>query len=249
MAAVTKHMESEDGTLRPLDRTRPAGAPPTAAATGPAVRKRGRAQVQEIEEQIRQLCLSLFFREDAPIRSLGLTSAIRGEGKTFLAMATADVLAHDYSLPTTIVECNWDNRCLHEHFNLRPTPGLAEWLRGECDVADIRQPVTANLTVITAGDSRRDAVKLLRQLRQDGISDLLASPDEALIMDLPPVVASVYGALAASIADSLVVVVRSRVTPAPVIAEAMEQISDMPVQGLILNQTHSRIPRWLQALL
>src|SRR5579871_1592365 len=53
------------------------------------------ANVQIIQERCRQICLSSFFRRDTPIRSLGFTSAIAGEGKSFLTMVMANVLAND----------------------------------------------------------------------------------------------------------------------------------------------------------
>src|SRR4051812_21194374 len=48
---------------------------------------------QVLRTRCKQLGISLFFRGDTPIRSLGFTSAIAGEGKTFLARLTAEVMA------------------------------------------------------------------------------------------------------------------------------------------------------------
>lgn len=204
------------------------------------------AQAQAHRERCRQLCLSIFFREQAPVRSLGFTSSLAGEGKTFLAMMAADVLASDSSKPVTLLECNWEHPCLHKHFGFSATPGLAEWLRGECDGTAICHRVDHNLTVIPAGDARRDAVKLLQQLRQIGISKAY---DGLLIVDLPAIVSTAYGSLAASIVESLVVVVHAGVTPDGMIAEACAQLKDVPVQGILLNQLESRIPRWIRRLL
>ncbi len=86
---------------------------------------------QMVQERCEQLCLSLFFREQAPVHSLGFTSSLRGEGKSLLAMVTASVLAKDSNNPVTLLECNWEHPCLHEHFGFSSGPGLAEWLRGE----------------------------------------------------------------------------------------------------------------------
>src|SRR5205807_5586521 len=95
------------------------------------INKRDAAEAQMLQEQCRQLCLSVFFREHAPVRSLGFTSSIGGEGKSFLAMLTSRVLAIDSSDPVTLVECNWSHPSLHESFGCPAVPGLAEWLRGE----------------------------------------------------------------------------------------------------------------------
>src|SRR5579864_4431819 len=49
-------------------------------------------KVRQLEEQCRRFCLSLFFREQDPIRSLGFISAVPGEGKSFVSAITAQVL-------------------------------------------------------------------------------------------------------------------------------------------------------------
>lgn len=116
------------------------------------ITRRDTAAIQMIQERCRQLCFSLFFREHAPVRSVGFTSSIDGEGKSFLSLVTAQVLAHDANEPVTLVECNWKHPSLHEYFGVPATPGLAELLRGSCNEDDIRHQVEDNLTIIPAGN-------------------------------------------------------------------------------------------------
>ena len=202
-----------------------------------------------LQEQCRQLCLSLFSREDNSVRSLGFTSSIGGEGKSLLALTTAKVLAHDGNDPVTLVECNWEHPTLHESFDLPATPGLAEWLRGTCNENDIRYQVDDNLTIIPAGDGIQDAVKLLKQARSRGLLKIFKYANELLIVDLPPVITSSYGSLAASLVEAIVVVVRSEVIPDSMLAETCAQLKGLAIHGIILNQENSRIPRWVQQLL
>ena len=201
-------------------------------------------------EQCRQLCLSLFARESHPVRSLGFTSSIGGEGKSFLALVTARVLAQDSIEPVTLIECNWEHPTLHDHFDIPATPGLAEWLRGSCQESEIRYQVADNLTVIPAGDGIHDAVKLLKQARKQGLPNLFGHANELFILDLPPVITSSYGSLAASLVETVVVVVRSEAVPGNVLAEACAQLKEYSsLHGIILNQRNSRIPRWIQQIL
>lgn len=202
-----------------------------------------------LRHQCRQLCVALFFREQSPIHSLGFTSAVGGEGKTFLARLMATTAAHDSTGPTTLLECNWDHPSLHKHFGIPSTPGLAEWLRGECSEEDIRSQVSGHLFVIPAGDAREDAIKLLRHLQRGGLRHLRTAEDEVLIVDLPPILTTGYGALAASLVEAIMVVVQAGVTPNELIKDTCEHLKDLPVEGLILNQTKSRIPRWIRQLL
>ncbi|MEO7020961.1 MAG: CpsD/CapB family tyrosine-protein kinase [Ktedonobacteraceae bacterium] len=216
----------------------------------------GKVTVQEtaiarsLLEQCRQLCLSLFSRESHPVRSLGFTSSMGGEGKSFLALVTAQVLAQDSIEPVTLIECNWEHPTLHEHFDIPATPGLAEWLRGTCQESAIRYQVNDNLTIIPAGDGMQDAVKLIKRARQHGFAKMFGRTNELFILDLPPVITSSYGSLAASLAETVVVVVRSEAVPANVLAETCMQLKEhSSLHGIILNQRNSHIPRWIQQLL
>ena len=213
------------------------------------ISKLDRASIGMLQERCRQICLSLFFREQAPVRSLGFTSAISGEGKSFLATVAALVLANDSRVPVTLLECNWEHPSLHEYFGFAPTPGLAEWLRGECSASDVRHQVTPALTVIPAGEGRGDAVRLLQRLREEGLSSQEVCANDLLIVDLPCVTTTAYGPLAASLVETLLIVVHAGVTPDGLVSEACEQLKDLSVYGLILNQQQSRVPRWIRQLL
>jgi len=213
------------------------------------IKERDRAVIRFLRERCRQLSLSTFFREIAPVRSLGLTSSIGGEGKSFLAILLAGVLANDSSNPVILLECNWNHPSLHEYYSLPAVPGLAEWLRGECSETDIRHQVDYNLTVIPAGDGEQDAVKLLQQIRQRGLLQMFARSNELLLVDLPPVMTTGYGPIAASLVEELMLVVRAGVTPDALVQEACEELKDLPIQGVILNQLESQIPHWIRAFL
>jgi Mrp family chromosome partitioning ATPase len=211
--------------------------------------KRDAANARILQEHCRQLCLSLFFGKHAQVRSLGFTSSIEGEGKSFLALVTAQVLAHDSSAPVTLLECNLEHPSLHEYFDIPATPGLAEWLRGTCDEDDIRYRIDDNLTVIPAGNGSQDAIKLLKQLQQNGLHKTFAHQNQLLIVDLPPIITTTYGSLAAGLLESIVVVVRAQVVPNSMVIETCKRLKDLPVHGIILNQGESRIPRWIRQLL
>src|SRR5437879_1848217 len=72
-----------------------------ARAKANSVSPRDVAQVRRAVEQCSGLCASTFFCEEAPVCSLGFTSALAGEGKSFVAALTAVVLATDCCRPAT----------------------------------------------------------------------------------------------------------------------------------------------------
>jgi Mrp family chromosome partitioning ATPase len=217
---------------------------------GPArVTPKEAANIRMLQEQCRRLCLELFARKQDPIASLGFTSAIGGEGKSFLALTTARILARDSIEPVTLVECNWEHPTLHEYFGIPATPGLAEWLSGRCSEQEIRYQVDDNLTIIPAGNGAPNAVKLLKQLQRRELWQGFRHANELVIVDLPAIITSSYGSLAARLVDAAVIVVRSEVIPGRMLTETCNQLKDASVCGIILNQENSHIPRWLRQLL
>lgn len=237
-----------------------APAPPEEGARGGRLQKKRRSssrenidasdpRVQLIRSQCLKLSLSLFNRTQRSTRSLGFTSAIPGEGKTFLACVTASTLAERSHRSITLVDCNWDNPTLHAHFDIPNSPGLAEWLREECELEDIRHTISPYLRVIPSGDASEDALALAERFRAIGAQALLSAPDELLIADLPAVLTTDYGALLPQLLDAVLLVVRASATQEAHIAEASRELADSSVEGTVLNAARSSIPRWLLRLL
>lgn len=199
--------------------------------------------------QCLKLAMAVFSGSRAQVRSLGFTSAIGGEGKTFVACATATALAQKANRPVVLVDCNWDHPTLHTLYDLPDSPGLAEWVRGECDLSEIRRQVAPHLIVIPAGMVFGDAINVTGKLASHGISSLLTGANEVMIVDMPPVLTSSYAAQLAQELDAVTLVVRARATWDTFVAEAQHELENAQVEGIILNATHSRIPRWLQRIL
>ena len=221
----------------------------TQRALSTSIPRRDQKDAQIVRERCRQLCISTFFRETEPVRSLGFTSPTNESGKSFLSRVTAGILANDSKDPVVLVDCNWETPDLHKYFGVPLEPGLADWLRGTCKEENIRHKVGPNLTFIPAGNGMRDIVKLLQKVRNHDLQTMLSHADELFVVDLPPIASSGYGRLAASLVQSIFVVVQAGETTNASIAETYAQLKDLPVEGMILNQMKSRIPRWIRELL
>ena len=244
--------ELQSIVVTPLPLPKPPAVPKKAPADKVSTTKKTKkdtSAMHMIQERCRQLCFSLFFRDHAPVRSVGFTSSIEGEGKSFLSLVTARVLAHDTGEPVILVECNWEHPSLHEYFGVPATPGLAELLRGSCNEDDIRYQVEDNLTVVPAGNGSRDPMKLLRPLQQVGLSNLFANKNSLFVVDLPPILTTGYGALSASLPESVINVVHAQIISDSMLAETYSLIKELPVDGIILNQRESRIPHWIRQIL
>lgn len=194
-------------------------------------------------------CLPLFFAEQDPVHTVGVTSAVSGEGKTLAALLVSHALATNSRRPVLLVECDWQRPTLSRDLSLPASPGLSEWLRGTTDRSEVRHQIMSNLAVVPAGMGGADAMTALAELRRSELHERLADPDELMILDLPSVLGSYYGTLAARLAESLFLVVRAGSTPSSFVTRAIDELKQLRVEGIILNQVQTRVPRWLQSLL
>ena len=213
------------------------------------VTSRETAAMVRLQTELLHICLPLFFSEQDPVHILGITSAISGEGKTMAAWLVSNALATSSSRPVVLVECDWQRPSLSQDLELPASPGLAEYLAGTSNRSEIRHQLLPNLTVVPAGQGGRDAMTALAELGRDELREGLSDPDELMILDLPPILGSYYGTIAARLAESLLMVVRAGATPSSYVSRACEELKHLRVEGIILNQVQTRIPGWLQHLL
>ena len=118
-------------------------------------------------------------------RKILITSAGAGEGKTFLTLALAQMLAAS-GRRVLAIECDTRAPAFAGALGLADAPGLQDILRGDATGASVVQPAaTANLTVITAG--RAGPASSIGPRRKP-ISDLLAWADsyDVVLIDGPP---------------------------------------------------------------
>jgi protein-tyrosine kinase len=208
-----------------------------------------KARVRLVEDDLacpevyRQLAASLDLElERGPV--IGITSAIRGEGRTTVALGLASTLATDLDCPVTLVEADFYGPSLSEHFDLPRGPGMADILRDGTQFSALGVLVRSGLSVITAGEIQDDAASLLYHL---SVQDPFHKPDRsqgAVIVDLPPILSQGYSSQAAQLMDALVLVVRAGVTPVDAVREAISRLGDCTPRGVVFNGPRSALPSW-----
>lgn len=192
----------------------------------------------------RQIFVSLGLSPDTKPITIGITSAISGEGRTTIAHGLAQTLAFDLDVPITLVEVDLERPSFAPFFGIAPAPGLCEVLRGECRLDEVLRAISDNLSIVTTGAVGPDSARLLRQLPLCDPFHAAQAPRGVLILDLPPIINHSYSPLAASVADAIVLVVRAGVTPVDVVREAIARLDDRPPQGVVFNGPLSSLPGW-----
>lgn len=193
-------------------------------------------------------CRSVNLRLGGPrLTTVGVTSAIRGEGRSTIALALALIQATDYRRRVVLLEIDLEKPSMAERLALAAHPGLAELARGLYSLGEVVQPAGANLSVITAGNALPDSSATILERLSSGLLQEIRALADVVVADLPPVLGSSYGSRAATICEQAVLVVRAGVTPLPFVREAIDDLSAKPF--LLLNGVHSSIPRWMRTVL
>ena len=167
-------------------------------------------------------------------RTIGITSTLAGEGKTSVALGLATALASDTREPTLLIECDLERSSLARICGCAASPGLREWVEHLSPLRIVRSSVD-NLFIIPAGTPPSDPARLVWELVESGLVSSLAAEFRNTVIDLPALVASSSGSLAARLADQLVLVVRSATTPVNEVERAVELIGAERFAGVVLN--------------
>jgi Mrp family chromosome partitioning ATPase len=188
--------------------------------------------------------LRLGDHDELPDR-LGVTSAISGEGVTFVTRSLALVLTADVANRVCIVDLNWWSR---SDWPADDVPGVAEVLRDGLPLEQALH-VTGNpgLHILAAG--RASVVErpaLARSAELTKVLDELNEEFEHVLLDLPAIHATSEALTLAENCPSLALVVGQNVTPESDVRSALEEIDGVPFLGVILNRSYSKIPRILR---
>jgi protein-tyrosine kinase len=188
-------------------------------------------------EQFRTLRSRLYqLRGSQSLRTLLVTSAIPGEGKTFVTANLAQAIVRQPDRRALIIDA--DLRCARLHLPLgAPTsPGLTDYLRGEADeMAVIQHGQEGNLCFIAGGNEVTDPSELLSNGRLRKLLDRVAPVFDWVILDSPPCVPVADASILADLCDGLLLVVRAGSTPSEVVQRARQELQGKNLVGVVLN--------------
>ena len=78
-------------------------------------------------------------REKLPLKRLMVTSALPKEGKSFVTANLGQVLVRQHGRRALIIDADLRSPGMHRHLGAPQTPGLSEYLLGECDEFSVLQ--------------------------------------------------------------------------------------------------------------
>jgi capsular exopolysaccharide synthesis family protein len=180
----------------------------------------------------------LFSMPEGKSKVILLTSVLRSEGRTTIATNLACSFAND-GLKTVLIDADTREARAHSVFNLRKTPGLTNFLKGEINTdAILLNSGIQNLTVVPAGDPVSNPSELLSQVKMAELMKSLKEKFDKVIIDTPPVLNIADEFVLASLADGVVLVIDSEKSDERVLRRVVNEFRQMneTLLGGIINQ-------------
>ena len=180
----------------------------------------------------------LFSSAEEGLRSLVITSAGPGEGKSIVAANLAIALSQA-GQRVLLIDADMRRPRVHEIFGAEQEPGLSNVLTGNAKTSEaIRRSAVNGLWVLNSGHIPPNPAELLGSRRYVELLSSLEDHFDWAIIDTPPVLVVADSSIAANHASGVVFVVASDKTNRHAAREAVEQLSgsNARIVGSILNR-------------
>ncbi len=200
-----------------------------------------------VSEAYRVVRTNLQFAEvQSPIRTLVVTSAGPGEGKTTTAANLALAMAQA-GRKVVLVDADLRKPMQHQVFGLSNAQGLTSALMHPEIAADrFLQRVDAgggqSLWVMPSGPVPPNPAEVVGARRMQELLDELATFADVVVLDTPPVLVVADPALLAQMSDGVLLVTRLGVTHEQGMKRALEQLryAEARVVGIVVNDMTAR---------
>jgi capsular exopolysaccharide synthesis family protein len=172
-----------------------------------------------------------FVSVDQPVRTITVTSALPGDGKTLTTANLGIALAMD-GVRVALVDADLRHPMLHRLFGLKRSIGLTSVLTREATLDEaLASTAIGDLSVLPSGSVPPNPTELVSTQAVSALLEELLGRVDMVLVDTPPVLAAADAALTAVRCDGVLLVVRAGVTDRRLALRTREA----------LDQVHARI--------
>lgn len=203
---------------------------------------RVRGSVQLLNESLRDLRTNLEFLDvDNPPRSIVVTSALPGDGKSTVAANLATIIASS-GKQVVLIDADLRKPTVATSFNLPSEVGLTDVLAGRAPLASVvhQWDPRREMYILTAGSIPPNPAELLASNTMKELVNSLTAEGATVIIDAPPVLPVTDASILAAQFDGALVVASANVTRTDSLEQALNKIES--VQGRVLGMVLNRIP-------
>ena len=191
-------------------------------------------------EQFKLLRTDLLFPVSGkPPRIIMITSAVPGEGKSFVAANLAVSIAQGINEHVLLMDCDMRMPSIHRFFGFGNVQGLSDYLvNGSSLSSSLLKTKVEKLTILPGGKPQHNPAELLSS---EKMSQLLADvktryPDRYIIIDSPPPqLTAETGAIARQV-DGIIIVVKFGSTRHELVEDTLKKLDKKKILGVIINR-------------
>jgi protein-tyrosine kinase len=172
-----------------------------------------------------------------PLQSLLVSSAMAGEGKTFVAVNLARAIVQQHGRRVLLIDTDLRLSRMHIMLGASLAPGVSEYLLGDADMFSVLQRgAQEGLFFIGGGKTASNPAELIGAGRLKPLIQRLAPVFDWIILDSPPSVPVTDASLLAEITDGVLMVVKAGETPYDIAQKGCQQFRDKHLVGAVLNR-------------
>lgn len=187
-------------------------------------------------EEFRRL-RSRLVRERAQryLKTILITGAGPGEGKTFVAANLALAMSRHPGSRVLVIDADLRKSTLHTVFGMEPVPGLSAFLSTEIDQDRmVRQTPEAQLCIVTAGKHSVTPTELLHSRRMQHFIENMSRSFDWILIDSPPAATVSDSTVLSEVCDGVVLVIAPG-TPVNIAQKCCKEIGQKML-GIVLNR-------------
>ncbi|HYZ85192.1 MAG TPA: CpsD/CapB family tyrosine-protein kinase [Bryobacteraceae bacterium] len=189
-----------------------------------------------VSEQYRLLRTNITQLPTRP-RSIAVSSAVAGDGKTITATNLAGFFAIKKDVRVLLIDADLRQRALTQNTGCRDAAGLSDLLRGAATLAEavIQVDQVPNLYVLPAGKARGNPAELLDSKRWSDLIRDLKSEFDYVFLDTTPITAVADCRIVQEVADGTLLVVRPEHTSRAALVKILQEDVQHKLLGIVVN--------------
>jgi protein-tyrosine kinase len=188
-------------------------------------------------EQFRTLRSRLSrIRENQPLQTVLISSAIPAEGKTVVATNLAHAMVRQEGCRVLLIDADLRAPRVHTLLGAPSNPGLADYLQGEASEFEvIQRGHEEGLFFTPAGTHVTHPSELISSSRMKEFLKRVKPEFDWIIIDSSPVLPVADATVLGGLCDGVLLVVRASSTPSETARKACREFQDAHILGVVLN--------------
>ena len=168
------------------------------------------------------------------MKTLMVTSAVPGEGKTAASINLAVALNQVHGTRVLLVDCDMRKLGIADALGIAGTPGLEDALRGSASFEDVVQSFDNTLSFVPSGGVDESAAELLQSPRLKEFVEWTQREYDITVFDSPPLLPIADSRVLATQMDGVALCVLAGSTSETDVMEALELVRSKVIGSILM---------------